>query len=65
MEFFNLNSYKKLAQLIVEQREHKTNSIILSLPGAGLSYYLKKFIERNKDVLLALKNLLLLLTFLI
>jgi hypothetical protein len=50
MEFFNLNSYKKLAQLIVEQREHKTNSIILSLPGAGISYYLKKFIERNKDV---------------
>ncbi|TSC85292.1 MAG: hypothetical protein G01um101416_958 [Microgenomates group bacterium Gr01-1014_16] len=48
MEFYELEAFKKLVAALDEARRLKSNLLIVSLPGMGASYYLKKYLEKGK-----------------
>ena len=50
MNFYSQDSYKNLESELLKDIKLGSNSVLLSVPGLGISYFLKKFVERNKGL---------------
>ncbi len=50
MDFNRFEEYLRLENFLIKQKKLKTNSIIVTLPGLGISYFLNHFFEKNKKI---------------
>jgi len=49
MNFYSQSLYKSLQSALDDNRQKKSNLLILTLPGLGISYFLKSYLEKKKD----------------
>ena len=50
MGFYSQKLYQKLAAALNESIKKKANFLIVTLPGLGITYFVKKYLEKNKEV---------------
>lgn len=50
MNFYNQKLYSNLEKELLNRYETNSSFVIITLPGLGISYFLKKFLEKNKSL---------------